>query len=192
MRSPKVPRGGSFGLYGPAGSRRGNRTRRAPGMSQDNRRMAERTAASGPVKPATADPTSVDSFLKTIVRSGLVTEERLRKTVSAAPSAARQSPQSVAGFLVHTGVLTRFQADKLLGGAERGLVLGPYHILTPVGRGGMGAVYLGRDSRDKRLVALTVLPPQKYREQERGLARFRREQRIRQRGLHPTISRDVG
>lgn len=149
--------------------------------------MAKSTAARGPAKPA-FEP-EIEPLLKTIARSGLVAESLLRTTVAGTPPAARKSPQALAGFLVHTGMLTRFQADKLLAGTERGLVLGPYHILTPVGRGGMGAVYLGRDSRDKRLVALKVLPPQKYREQERVLARFRREMEICQKVSHPHITR---
>jgi serine/threonine protein kinase len=139
--------------------------------------------------PPTAEILPIEPFLKTIARSGLVAEDRLQKAVKAAPPAVRQSPQTVAEFLVRTGVLTRFQADKLLTGTERGLVLGPFHILAPVGRGGMGAVYLGRDSRDQRLVALKVLPPQKYREEDRVLARFRREMEICQTVSHAHITR---
>src|SRR6266481_4812239 len=104
--------------------------------------------------PTHTESPPTDAFLKAIVRSGLVAEPRLQKALKPAPAAVRQSPQSLAEFLVRAGVLTRFQADKLLSGAERGLILGPFQILAPVGRGGMGAVYMGRDSRDQKLVAL--------------------------------------
>ena len=39
-----------------------------------------------------------------------------------------------------------------------GTRLGPYEILAPIGAGGMGEVYRGRDTRLEREVAVKVLP----------------------------------
>jgi Tol biopolymer transport system component len=41
----------------------------------------------------------------------------------------------------------------------RGTRLGPYEILAPIGSGGMGEVYRGRDTRLNRDIAIKVLPP---------------------------------
>ena len=39
-----------------------------------------------------------------------------------------------------------------------GMHLGPYEILSPLGSGGIGAVYRARDTRLQREVAIKVLP----------------------------------
>src|SRR5262249_40724430 len=132
---------------------------------------------------------NVNDFVQAILRTDLLTEERLFAALKTVPVAARSRPETVADYLVRTGHLSAFQAVKILSGTDRGLVLGPYRVLAPVGRGGMGAVYLARDARDQRLVALKVLPPQRYRQEERQLARFRREMEICEKVSHPHITR---
>jgi len=71
--------------------------------------------------------------------------------------------------------------------------LGPYEILTPLGAGGMGEVYRGRDTRLGRDVAIKVLPAEVASRAD-ALARFERETKAVAALSHPNILaiHDVG
>jgi len=133
-------------------------------------------------------PHMADSFLKTVLRSGLLDRDQLEAAVRALPRDARDKPDAVAEHLIKIGKLSRFQARKLLQGTFSGLVLGTFQILAPLGSGGMGKVFLARDHRNGELLALKVLPPRRARAEERILARFRREMEMSQRVAHPHLA----
>ena len=63
-----------------------------------------------------------------------------------------------AEFLVGRGVLTAFQATRVLDGEARKLVLGPYVLAEPVGVGSLGTVYRAVGRADRRDYAVKVLP----------------------------------
>src|SRR5579862_2038287 len=69
--------------------------------------------------------------------------------------------------------------------------LGPYEILAPIGKGGMGEVYRARDTKLGREVAVKVLPTALARDPER-LARFEREARVLASLNHPNIAQIYG
>lgn len=132
-------------------------------------------------------------FLDTLRRSELLPPERfasIAKQVSPGDDASQ-----LADRLVESGDLTRFQADKLLSGLS-GLIIGKYHILSPLGRGGMGVVYLAREKADnsnvvRPLIALKVLPPRKAGV-DRVRDRFLREMAIGKFILpHPNVARPI-
>src|SRR5688572_1870465 len=72
-----------------------------------------------------------------------------------------------------------------------GTRLGTYEILAPLGAGGMGEVYVARDTRLGRDVAIKVLPAAFTRDVER-MARFEREARILASLNHPHIGAVYG
>ena len=78
---------------------------------------------------------------------------------------------------------------QLLPGAR----LGPYEVVSSIGAGGMGEVYLGRDTRLDRSVAIKVLPPLFASDPDRR-TRFEREARVVAGLSHPNICsvHDVG
>src|SRR6202166_3081085 len=72
-----------------------------------------------------------------------------------------------------------------------GTKLGPYEILAPIGKGGMGEVYRARDTRLKRDVALKVLPEAFARDPDR-MARFQREAEVLASLNHSNIAQIYG
>ncbi|MGH9937326.1 MAG: serine/threonine-protein kinase, partial [Blastocatellia bacterium] len=67
-----------------------------------------------------------------------------------------------------------------------GQTLGHYSVLSTLGVGGMGEVYLARDTKLERKVALKLLPPQ-YTSDPARIKRFEREARAASSLNHPNI-----
>src|SRR5262249_51283116 len=65
---------------------------------------------------------------------------------------------ALAQFLVGQGILTEFQAEKLLQGKSQALVLGPYRLMDALGTGSMGTVYKAVSKNDNKWYAVKVLP----------------------------------
>jgi non-specific serine/threonine protein kinase len=65
--------------------------------------------------------------------------------------------------------------------------IGPYEVRQEIGRGGMGVVYLARDARLERDVAIKALAPETAQDEDR-LARFKREARLIAQLNHPNIA----
>jgi formylglycine-generating enzyme required for sulfatase activity/tRNA A-37 threonylcarbamoyl transferase component Bud32 len=88
--------------------------------------------------------------------------------------------------LVRRGWLTDFQVNHLVRGQGQDLLLDQYVLLDLLGQGGMGTVYVARQSRMKRQVALKVIRPETLNAP--GAAeRFQREAEATARLSHPNI-----
>ena len=143
--------------------------------------------------PAPGPP---ESFVDAAVRSRITDRDSLMRLYAQAEPGAIASREQFANFLIGRGVLTEFQSGKLLAGRWQGLVVGRYALLCPIGRGGMGIVYLARRTGESsggsvpRLVALKLLAPRRARGEPRTLARFRREMEIGAKlPAHPALAR---
>lgn len=129
------------------------------------------------------------SFVRRALAAGLVEIDDLKKVVVSLMADSPQfTPQRLADGLVGAGILTPWQKAKLLAGKSKGFYLGSYRLLRPLGKGGMGVVYLGEHQVMKRLMALKILPPKASKDQRR-IARFKEEARACAQLDHPNIVR---
>src|SRR5262245_9671629 len=126
--------------------------------------------STAPVKFGGSPPTA-EEFLRCVLRSKLLSRDELQTSLRGVTREQRGHAPAMADHLIRSGKLTPCQAGKMLGGICQGLTLGPFRILTPLNKGGMGTVFLVRDERSSQLVALKVLPPRLAREEERMVVR---------------------
>src|SRR5687768_9089862 len=89
---------------------------------------------------------NLDKFLELVRRSELVESDRLERGLADLRQKAGETltddVEAFAGQLVDSGLITRWQADKLLDGKHKGFFLGKYKLLAHLGSGGMSTVYL--------------------------------------------------
>ncbi len=74
-------------------------------------------------------------------------------------------------------------------GLPVGFMVRQWHVLRPIGRGGMGTVYLGYDPELYEYAAIKVLPFASRRNPQRAISRFEREARAYAQLDHPNVVR---
>jgi len=119
---------------------------------------------------------TLDTFLAALRRSGIVPEDRAATMLMelSKEGVDVSEPLAIADALVRKGTLTQWQAENLLQGKHRGFNLGKYRLLSLLGRGGAGAVYLAEHTLMRRRCAIKVLPTPKPGDSA-FLTRFHRE-----------------
>jgi serine/threonine-protein kinase len=117
------------------------------------------------------------ALVRRILNSHVLSLDEIKSVVASlmTDSTTLDSQRLIDG-LRNAGLLTHWQASKLLAGKSRGFFLGAYKLLRPLGKGGMGMVYLGEHQVMKRQMALKVLPPEAL-EDGRKVERFKEEAR---------------
>ena len=123
-----------------------------PARTRPNR--SRRHGVSHMVSPVTAAPTDRDAFLAAVRAADILTPNQHAKAAAVAPTG---SAAGAAAALVTAGLVTRFQADRLLAGRTDGFIVGPYVVLDQVGRGAMSRVYKAKHRTMHRPVAIKVL-----------------------------------
>jgi WD40 repeat protein/serine/threonine protein kinase len=143
-----------------------------------------------------SSPTTIEEFLELGRKSGLLDQQGLEPYLEQkrASDNLPTAPKGLAKLMVRDGLLTLYQAEQLLQGKWKGfLIAGKYRLLSCLGSGGMGRVYLCEHMIMRRRVAIKVLPASQVKDPG-GLDRFHREARAVAALDHPNIVRahDVG
>ena len=140
--------------------------------------LNEKLTPPGPAPTPMPLHPKVDAFLSCLRHSGLVDTDRfakLRKEIEKQGPKAND-PRLIAETLVRGETLTSWQAEHLLRGKRRGFVIDKYRLLSPLGRGGMNAVYLAEHALMRRRCAIKILPEKQLGEPS-TVERFHREAR---------------
>src|SRR5262245_1584035 len=117
--------------------------------------------------------TKVDSLLEQAVQVGLLHDD-VRTARDGLPADKRDSTPDVLAELVRRGKLTKFQANAILNGKSKFLLLGNYILQDLLGQGGMGVVYRARHTMMERTAAVKLLPAT-LKENSENVRRFLRE-----------------
>jgi len=133
---------------------------------------------------------TVDQFLSILRRSGLIPPEQISGLVDLFASREIDVSDSLvlAEAFVKDGLISQWQADKLIQGKHRGFFLGNYRLTSLLGTGGMSSVYLAEHVMMRRQCAIKVLPAKKAKDTS-YLARFQREAQVVASLDHPNIVR---
>jgi serine/threonine protein kinase len=107
----------------------------------------------------TTDLGACEWFVWDLRRSNLIDRGQLDQVIgeflNKNPGA---EPPALAQYLVGQGILTDFQAERLLQGKTQGFVLGPFTLMDALGTGSMGTVYKAQSKTDNGWYAVKVLP----------------------------------
>ncbi len=125
------------------------------------------------------------------MQSGLLDADALHDCWESLPEEKR-TPDAVdrriARQAVNAGLLTVWQAQQLMTGRASGFKIDRYVLVDLIGQGGMGRVYLAKDTRLGRQVAIKVLSTSRM-SNPRAIARFQREGKVGAQLQHENLVR---
>jgi serine/threonine protein kinase len=105
--------------------------------------------------PLTTNTVDAAALADELVRFRVVDPTRLHELLS---GFCGIGPVALADYLVGRGALTAFQAERALAGEARRLVLGPYRLTGPAGRGTFGPLFTARHTSKPGAFVIRVLP----------------------------------
>lgn len=128
---------------------------------------------------------SADDLIHALWQYELLTKPQLDR-INAALAGRQDTAKRLAKYLIQKQWLTLYQTRMIFQGQVADLVVGPYRILDQLGKGGVGSVFIARDSRNQMIVALKVIHPELLSNKE-AFGRMQREMLAATRLNHPNI-----
>src|SRR5271166_1159840 len=123
-------------------------------------------------------------FVWDLRRSNLIDRGQLDQVIGEfLQTNPRAEPAALAEYLVKKGILSQFQAERLLQGKTQGFVLGPFTLMDALGSGSMGTVYKAQSKNDNLWYAVKVLP----RRSMWNVRIARRKVRLFEQCQHPSV-----
>lgn len=102
---------------------------------------------------------AVQDFVRRLVHGRLFTEREAAEYLATFPPEKLPADgDALANALIRDERLTPWQAEMILQGNEKGIVLGEFVLLTHIGKGGMGDVFKAVHRPSGTLAAIKVLP----------------------------------
>lgn len=137
------------------------------------------------------DP-KMSRFWRLALQSGLIDDRGLSDCWESIPPerrvSAEQADRRLARQAIQANLITLWQAQQLLAGRFNGFRVGRYVLMDLLGQGGMGRVYLAKDTSLGRTVALKILSADRMKN-PRAIARFHREAKIGAQLQHENLVR---
>jgi response regulator RpfG family c-di-GMP phosphodiesterase/serine/threonine protein kinase len=130
---------------------------------------------------------TVEEFLGSLEASRLLAPAEPKAFLARHPELRDRDTPALVEALVEHGLLSDYQASRLLVGRTFGLAIGNYRVIDRIGVGGMGVVYKAEHVHMKRTVALKIL----FLEDDQNpvfLERFRSEMEAMAVLRHPNIA----
>jgi serine/threonine-protein kinase len=130
-------------------------------------------------------------FWQDVLQSSLMDAASLEACWQAIPEAKRSADaidRRLARQSVAHGKLTVWQAQQILAGRGSALKIGKYILMDLIGQGGMGRVFLAKDTRLNRRVAIKILSRERMNN-PRALTRFEREAKVGAQLQHDNLVR---
>ena len=136
-------------------------------------------------------PLVADSFVVLLKKSGLLPADQIDSALGRFALRDDSPAKDFAWAFLRAGLLTRFQAERLLEGRFRGFFIDQYKVLEILGAGGMACLYLAEDTQTGERVALKVLSD-KHKADAGMLTRLKIEAKAGKKLNHSGIIRTFG
>src|SRR5262245_45379553 len=137
----------------------GGRSQRKQGDGLENRGNPRPSLSIKGCTMVSTELGACEWFVWDLRRSNLLDRGQLDQVIGEFLSRnPRAEPPALSEYLISQGILTSFQAERLLQGKTQGFVLGPFTLMDALGSGSMGTVYKALSKTDNKWYAVKVLP----------------------------------